>query len=225
MALLEVEDLKVHFFGRHGVARAVDGVSFTIDAGEVVGLVGESGSGKSVTALAILRILARGGRIAGEPTTALDVTVQAQILALLHDLQQQLGMAVLLITHDMGILAESTDRMIVMYAGQIVEQASTMALFAQRLHPYTEALLACVPRLDSVGKATLANIPGQPPNPSDFPPGCRFAPRCHQARPTCKEWLPVLESPLPARQVACFYPLLPTMGSAHLATVASREAP
>ena len=338
MALLEVEDLKVHFFGRHGVARAVDGVSFSIDAGEVVGLVGESGSGKSVTALAILRILARGGRIVGgqvrfdgrdlltlsptemrrvrgngiamifqdpmaslnptmtvgrqiaesyylhrgggwgaayrraaelldavgvadararlhdfphqfsggmrqrvmiamalacsprlliadEPTTALDVTVQAQILALLHDLQQQLGMAVLLITHDMGILAESTDRVIVMYAGQIVEQAGTVALFEQRLHPYTEALLACVPRLDSVGKATLANIPGQPPNPSDFPPGCRFAPRCNQARLTCGEQLPVLESPVPGRQVACFYPLLPTGGSARLAAVASQEAP
>jgi oligopeptide/dipeptide ABC transporter ATP-binding protein len=163
--------------------------------------------------------------IADEPTTALDVTVQAQILALLHDLQQQLGMAVLLITHDMGIVAESTDRVIVMYAGQIVEQASTVALFEQRLHPYTEALLACVPRLDSVGKAMLASIAGQPPNPSDFPPGCRFAPRCSRARPTCGEQLPVLESPVLGRQVACFYPLLPTMGWAHVATVASREAP
>src|SRR5581483_8875040 len=119
--------------------------------------------------------------IADEPTTALDVTVQAQILTLLYDLQQQFGMAVLLITHDMGIVAESTDRVMVMYAGQIVEHAATAALFQQRLHPYTEALLECVPRLDSVGKATLASIPGLPPNPSDLPAGCRFAPRCSQA--------------------------------------------
>ncbi len=336
MALLEVEDLHVQFRGRHGVSRAVDGVSFSIEAGEVVGLVGESGSGKSVTALAILRILAKGGRIvsgqirfdgrdllalseremrrvrgngismifqdpmaslnptitvgrqiaesyylhrgggwraayqragelldavgvadararlndfphqfsggmrqrvmiamalacsprlliADEPTTALDVTVQAQILALLHDLQQQFGMAVLLITHDMGIVAESTDRVIVMYAGQIVEQAATAELFVRRLHPYTEALLDCVPRLDDTGNSTLASIPGMPPNPSDLPPGCRFAARCNHARPRCMEQMPRLESPLPGRQVACFYPLLPAARMADLPLAAAKE--
>ncbi len=336
-ALLEVEDLRVHFRGQHGMTRALDGVSFSVDAGEVVGLVGESGSGKSVTALAVLRILAKGGRIvsgricfdgrdlltlserdmrrvrgngismifqdpmtslnptipvgqqiaegyylhrgggwraarqragelldavgvadararlrdfphqfsggmrqrvmiamalacsprlliADEPTTALDVTVQAQILALLHDLQEQFGMAVLLITHDMGIVAESTDRVMVMYAGQIVEQAATGALFQQRLHPYTEALLQCVPRLDSVGTATLANIPGQPPNPSDLPPGCRFAPRCTHARPNCSESVPLLESPVPTRQAACFYPLLPTARPADRAAAVLKES-
>ena len=322
MSLLEVENLKVQFRGQHGVARAVDGVSFHVEAGEVVGLVGESGSGKSVTALAILRILARGGHIAGgqvrfdgrdllalsepemrrvrgngismifqdpmaslnptitvgrqiaesyylhrgggwraahqraaelldavgvadararlgdfphqfsggmrqrvmiamalacsprlliadEPTTALDVTVQAQILSLLYDLQQQFGMAVLLITHDMGIVAESTDRVMVMYGGQIVEQAGTVAMFQQRLHPYTEALLECVPRLDGGAEEALVSIPGQPPNPADLPPGCRFAPRCPRARPRCMEQLPLLEPAAPGRQVACFYPLLP----------------
>ena len=338
MALLEVNDLRIHFRSHHDITRAVDGVSFAIEAGEVVGLVGESGSGKSVTALAILRILAKGGRIvsgqirfdgrdllalsegemrrvrgngiamifqdpmaslnptmtvghqiaesyylhrggpwraarqraaelldavgvsdararlddfphqfsggmrqrvmiamalacsprlliADEPTTALDVTVQAQILALLYDLQQQLGMAVLLITHDMGIVAESTDRVMVMYAGQIVEQASTAALFQQRLHPYTEALLDCVPRLDSVGKATLASIGGQPPNPANLPPGCRFAARCNYARPDCMERLPRLETIAEGRRVACFYPLLPAVEPAQVAAAPLREAP
>jgi peptide/nickel transport system ATP-binding protein len=323
MPLLEVEDLRVQFRRPHGVARAVDGVSFAIEAGEVVGLVGESGSGKSVTALSLLRLLPKaahlasgrirfagrdllalseremrqvrgnqiamifqdpmtslnptvsvgkqiaesynlhrgGGRkataeravelldavgvpdararlgdfphqfsggmrqrvmiamalacspqllIADEPTTALDVTIQAQILQLLRDLQRRLGMAVLLITHDMGIVAENTHRVMVMYAGQVVEEGRTDTLFAHRLHPYTEALLGCVPRLDTEGGGSdvLVSIPGAPPDLAQLPPGCRFAPRCPQARDHCTNELPTLTSPLPRRQVACFFPLL-----------------
>jgi oligopeptide/dipeptide ABC transporter ATP-binding protein len=322
MALLEVEDLRVQFRGRHGTVQAVDGVSFSLDAGELVGLVGESGSGKSVTGLTLLRLLPKTARIAGgrvrfdgrdlltlserqmrhvrgnqiamvfqdsmtslnptitvgkqiaesyslhrggsrraaldraaelldavgvpdaharladfphqfsggmrqrvmiamalacsprlliadEPTTALDVTIQAQTLSLLRDLQRRFEMTVLLITHDMGIVAENTDRTMVMYAGQIVEQSSTASLFERRLHPYSEALLGCVPRLDTEGAATdmLISIPGAPPDLSSLPPGCRFAPRCPRAREHCTTRVPALESPRPRRQVACFFPL------------------
>ena len=323
MALLEVEDLRVRFHSRHGTVTAVDGVSFSIEAGEVVGLVGESGSGKSVTALSLLRVLPKAARIAGgrvrfdgrdlltlseremrgirgnqiamvfqdpmislnptisvgrqiaesyclhrsggmraglaravelldavgvpdararvgdfphqfsggmrqrvmiamalacsprlliadEPTTALDVTIQAQILQLLRDLQRRFEMTVLLITHDMGIVAQNTHRVLVMYAGQIVEEGRTTALFEHRLHPYTEALLGCVPRLetDGAGTARLASIQGAPPDLANLPPGCRFAPRCPQAVERCAAQLPGLEAPLPGRRVACFFPLL-----------------
>ena len=323
MALLEVEDLRVEFRSRHGVVRAVDGVSFSVEAGEVLGIVGESGSGKSVTALALLRILPKAARITGgsirfdgrelltlperamrrvrgnelamifqdpmtalnptvpigkqiaesyylhrggswrtalgraaelldavgvpdarlrlgdyphqfsggmrqrvmiatalacsprlliadEPTTALDVTIQAQILALLADLQRRLGMAVLLITHDMGVVAETSDRVLVMYGGQVVEQGGTEPLFARRLHPYTDALLRCVPRIDGEGTehGTLISIKGMPPDLASLPPGCRFAPRCPQAREQCGQRLPTLQTVLPGRAAACFYPLL-----------------
>jgi oligopeptide/dipeptide ABC transporter ATP-binding protein len=325
MALLEVEDLRVQFQSRHGTVRAVDGVTFAIDAGEVVGLVGESGSGKSVTGLSLLRLLPKAARItsgrirfdgrdllalserqmrqvrgnqigmvfqdpmaslnptlsvgtqiaesyslhrggsrqaavnraaelldavgvpdarlrlgdyphqfsggmrqrvmiamalacsprlliADEPTTALDVTIQAQILSLLRDLQRHFEMAVLLITHDMGIVAENTHRIMVMYAGQIVEQSPTAPLFEHRLHPYTEALLGCVPRLYAEGASSdrLVSIPGAPPDLATLPPGCRFAPRCPQARDLCTDALPRLESLPSRRQVACFFPLVST---------------
>jgi oligopeptide/dipeptide ABC transporter ATP-binding protein len=152
--------------------------------------------------------------IADEPTTALDVTIQAQILHLLRDLQRRFEMAVLLITHDMGIIAENTHRLMVMYAGQMVEEGRTDTVFVHRLHPYTEALLACVPRLDSegAGSDTLMSIPGAPPDLANLPPGCRFAPRCSQARDYCTSQLPRLTSPLPGRQVACFFPLLGATG-------------
>ena len=326
MAMLEVENLRVQFHSRHGVVRAVDGVSFTLEAGEVVGIVGESGSGKSVTALSLLRLLPKAARImsgqirfdgrnllalseremrkirgnqiamvfqdpmtslnptltvgrqiaesyylhrapkgggwrsalarsvelldavgvpdaqarlndfphqfsggmrqrvmiamalacsprlliADEPTTALDVTIQAQILQLLRDLQRQFNMAVLLITHDMGIVAENTQRVMVMYGGQIVEQSQTGPIFEHCLHPYTEALLACVPRLDTgdTGKGKLASIKGMPPDLANLPPGCRFAPRCSLAREQCSATLPTLVERLVGRQVACHYPLL-----------------
>ncbi len=323
MALLEVQDLHVEFRSRHGVVRAVDGVSFSVDAGEVVGIVGESGSGKSITALSLLRLLPRAARITGgqirfdgrdllrqperelrrirgnqiamvfqdpmtslnptltvghqiaeshylhrgggwtaarnrtvelldavgvpdararlgdyphqfsggmrqrvmiamalactprlliadEPTTALDVTIQAQILQLLRDLQQQLNIAVLLITHDMGIVAQNTHRVLVMYAGQLVEEGATSTLFEQRLHPYSEALLGCVPRLDigdGLPSERLVSIRGAPPDLASLPAGCRFAPRCPHAAAKCSEHVPLLSTALPGRTVACFYPL------------------
>jgi oligopeptide/dipeptide ABC transporter ATP-binding protein len=297
MALLDVSDLHTHFLTREGVVRAVDGVSFAVEAGRTLGIVGESGCGKSVTALSIVRLLPEppaklaGGSIrfddrelttlsereledvrgreiamifqdpmtalnptltvgtqivevlerhlgleggaartraaelldevgipraaerlddyphrfsggmrqrvmiaiaiaceprlliADEPTTALDVTVQAQVLDLLDDLRQAHAMAMILITHNMGIVAEAADDVAVMYAGQIVEQALTAELFAHPEHPYTEALLAAVPDLDrpDARGARLAAIPGRPPDLIDPHHACRFASRCPYA--------------------------------------------
>ena len=137
--------------------------------------------------------------IADEPTTALDVTIQAQILELLERLQAELGMAVMLITHDLGVVAGTTDRVVVMYAGQVVEQASTVELFARPLHPYTEGLLASVPRLDAPqqgrARGRLHSIPGQVPAATAWPDGCRFHPRCPYAWDRCRaEEPPLLES-------------------------------
>ena len=134
--------------------------------------------------------------IADEPTTALDVTIQAEILALIEDLQKRLGMAVLLITHNLGIVAESTKRVYVMYAGQVVEEAPTAELFEHPAHPYTEGLLAAVPRLDEP-KERLAQIPGQVPPATAWPTGCRFHPRCPFAWDKCAaEAPPMLEAGL-----------------------------
>ena len=133
--------------------------------------------------------------IADEPTTALDVTIQAQILELLERLQAELGMAVMLITHDLGVVAGTADRVVVMYAGQVVEQAPTPELFARPLHPYTDGLLASVPRLDAPpvrARGRLHGIPGQVPAASEWPGGCRFHPRCPYAWDRCRDEEPPL---------------------------------
>jgi oligopeptide/dipeptide ABC transporter ATP-binding protein len=127
--------------------------------------------------------------IADEPTTALDVTIQAQILDLLKRLQQELGMAVLLITHDLGVVAETADRVAVMYAGQVVEYCDAPAAFQRTLHPYTAGLLASLPKLGD-RRATLRVIPGNVPNPARFPSGCRFHPRCPVAQDRCRTEVP-----------------------------------
>jgi oligopeptide/dipeptide ABC transporter ATP-binding protein len=140
--------------------------------------------------------------VADEPTTALDVTIQAQILDLLRDLKQRLGMAILLITHNLGIVGDLADRVAVMYAGQIVELAPAGELLRRPLHPYTRALLASVPKLQ--GKVDrLAAIPGTVPRPGDYPPGCRFAPRCALARPECVERMPALQEVERGRFARC----------------------
>jgi peptide/nickel transport system ATP-binding protein len=289
--LLSIENLQTRFYTDAGVARAVDGVSFQIAAGETVGLVGESGCGKSVTALSILRLIMPPGRIepgsrmlfegkdlltlpepemrrvrgnriamifqepmtalnpvftvgdqiaevarvhdraskkaawtkavemlelvgipapaerakeyphqmsggmrqrvviamalvmkpalviADEPTTALDVTIQAQILDLLKDLQNRFGTSILLITHDMGVVAETASRVIVMYGGEIVEQAPVDRIFAKPHHPYTEGLLGAMPRVGQE-RDRLQTIPGTVPPPTNWPTGCRFHERC-----------------------------------------------
>jgi oligopeptide/dipeptide ABC transporter ATP-binding protein len=299
--LLEVNNLKTHFPTRAGLVRAVDGVSFHLDRGELLGLVGESGCGKSMTALSVMRLIAPPGKIVGgeilfdgkdllrlsdsamrqmrgddiamifqdpmtslnpvftvgeqiaealrlhrklsrkqarqatieamrevaipdparrvddyphqlsggmrqrvmiamalacnpklliadEPTTALDVTIQAQILELLDELRKQRQLAVLLITHDLGVVAEVADRVAVMYTGRIVEESPVEELYARPKHPYTEGLLRSVPKLtasDVLRKERLETIEGVVPSPTDLPPGCHFAPRCRHRMPRC----------------------------------------
>ncbi|HUY16730.1 MAG TPA: ABC transporter ATP-binding protein [Acidimicrobiales bacterium] len=145
--------------------------------------------------------------IADEPTTALDVTIQAQILELLGDLKEKLGMAVLLITHDMGVIAGRTDRVMVMYAGKAVESCSTEALFDEMRHPYSQALLASIPRLEQDNQQRLYSIPGLPPDLTNPPVGCRFAPRCERATDRCRSDEPPLTGPSDAHTFACWHPI------------------
>jgi oligopeptide/dipeptide ABC transporter ATP-binding protein len=301
--ILEVEDLRTSFFTRKGVVRAVDGVSFSIQAGETLGIVGESGCGKTVTGLSILRLLPEpGGRIVGgkvvlegtnlvdlsmkemrairgsvasmilqdpmtslnpvytignqiaeavrlhqdlpkekireevisalrlvripspemildqhpfqlsggmrqrvvgaiamschprlliadEPTTALDATIQAQYIALFKEIQQKTNVAIMFITHDFGVVADMCHRVAVMYAGKIVETATTRGIFKAPRHPYTVALIESVPRLDQKSDR-LFSIEGQPPSLINLPEGCRFQPRCSAALPICREQEP-----------------------------------
>lgn len=301
--VLDVRNLKTYFFTRRGVVKAVDGASFSVAAGETLGIVGESGSGKSMTSLSVLRLLPKpAGRIvdgeivfcgesllakserdmqrlrgqqigmilqdpmsslnpvftignqvmeplrqhkgmsksdawreaesllarvripsperrlrqyphemsggmrqrivtaiglsctpklliADEPTTSLDVTIQAQILVLLRRLQSELGLAMILITHDLGVVATICDRVAVMYAGRMVETAATDDLFASPKHPYTVALLNSLPRLEA-RRERLYSIPGQPPDLSKPMSGCAFAPRCPKAMAICRTEYP-----------------------------------
>jgi peptide/nickel transport system ATP-binding protein len=144
--------------------------------------------------------------IADEPTTALDVTIQAQILTLLDDLKDRLGMAMLLITHDMGVIAGHADRVYVMYAGRIAEQADTAAIFSATRHPYSQALLDSIPRLSQDRTRRLASIPGLPPDLAHPPPGCRFAPRCIRADDKCRTAEPQLTGQSPEHKFACWHP-------------------
>jgi len=319
VSLLEVSGLRAEIRLRDTTVHAVDGVGFTIDEGETLGLVGESGSGKTMLGTSLIRLLPPGGRItagqvllegrdlvklsnadmrkvrgkdvgmvfqdpmtsldptmpvgrqiaesvqhhqgvsrkaaleragevlalvgmprpaerlgdyphqlsgglrqrvmiamalanepklliADEPTTALDVTIQAQILDLIDRLRSQLRMAVILITHDLGVIAERADRTYVMYAGRIAEHADTAQLFDSMRHPYTEALLASIPKVDQDARHRLYSIPGLPPELTAVAPGCRFAPRCRYAQADCHEQDPPLQGPDPAHEFACFHP-------------------
>jgi peptide/nickel transport system ATP-binding protein len=146
--------------------------------------------------------------IADEPTTALDVTVQAQILELLADLQRELGMSIVLITHDLGVVAETADRVVVMYAGSVVERSSVRSLFARPRHPYTAGLFLSLPSLETEG-GTLRPIEGTVPDAMNLPSGCRFHPRCPFAMPVCRERAPELAARDAAgeeeHRSACFY--------------------
>jgi len=144
--------------------------------------------------------------IADEPTTALDVTIQAQILELLNELKAKIGMAVMLITHDMGVIAETAQRVMVMYAGKVVEEAPVKDLFKEPLHPYTQGLLRSIPRIDTAAtqKKRLEAIPGVVPSLLNLPQGCRFAPRCQFVKPMYTEKEPVLKEVKPGHKVACW---------------------
>jgi peptide/nickel transport system ATP-binding protein len=172
--------------------------------------------------------------IADEPTTALDVTIQAQILDLIDGLKSRLKMAVILITHDLGVIAERADRTYVMYAGRIVEHATTAQLFDQMRHPYTEALLASIPKLDQDARHRLYSIPGLPPELTRSFSSCRFAPRCQYAQPQCREEDPQLGGSDPAHEFACFFPTqtsaadaeaIEALGDAQAAAVAAGTQP
>ena len=316
--LLEVRDLRTQFFTQDGVVKAVNGVSFTLNEGEALGLVGESGCGKSVSALSLMRLIpqppgrivsgevwfdgrnllklkeddmrkVRGNDIAmifqdpmtslnpvltigrqisealelhkgmdrsaarkrtikllelvgipaarsrvddyphqfsggmrqrvmiamalscepklllaDEPTTALDVTIQAQILDLIKRLRQELGMAIIMITHDLGVVAGIADRINVMYAGYIVETATADEIFHNPRHPYTLGLLRSIPRIDEPRREKLVPIEGLPPDLIDAPPGCPFQPRCFYAVDRCLEENPSLEPVTRGHTIACW---------------------
>jgi len=153
--------------------------------------------------------------IADEPTTALDVTVQAQILSLIKKRQEELGMAVVMITHDLGVIAATCDRVLVMYAGQVVESATRTELFRQSAHPYTQALMASMPALHHEGEA-LYTIPGLPPDMTRPIPGCAFAPRCAHAEPACQESAPTLQAVSPEHETACLRIQSGSLTRAHL---------
>jgi oligopeptide transport system ATP-binding protein len=145
--------------------------------------------------------------IADEPTTALDVTVQAQIMDLLRAMRREFGMALVLISHDLGVVANLCDRILVMYAGRIVESAATLELLQHARHPYTAELLKCIPSLSGPLLERLPTLAGQPPQPGETIAGCAFAPRCRRAAARCWTERPLLEETGPARQVACHFPL------------------
>jgi oligopeptide/dipeptide ABC transporter ATP-binding protein len=161
-----------------------------------------SGGQRQRVMLAIALVCRPRLLIADEPTTALDVTIQAQILELLMDLRDEFGMAIMMITHNMGVIAETADRVLVMYAGRSVEQAPVLRLFDHPLHPYTRGLLSCVPTLDQ-DQERLVAIPGNLPEPSRRPPGCRFSARCVHALPMCSEAIPPLRTLESNHEAAC----------------------
>ena len=321
MALLEVKNLHTFFNTKRGIVKAVNDVSYTVEAGKTLGLVGESGSGKSVSAMSIIKLLDANGYIesgevtfdgkdlinmslndmytirgneisvifqepmtslnpvfsiekqvaetfelhqglskkeakakvveilsdvkipnpevvakqyphqlsggmrqrvmiamalackpklliADEPTTALDVTIQAQILYLMNELKRELGTSILFITHDLGVINQMADDVAVMYCGQIVEMSPRKTIFSdpEYMHPYTEGLFNSIPRLDTDINTRLESIPGSVPHPLDLPKGCKFAPRCKYCTERCLNEEPELVKVNDEQQIRCFYP-------------------
>ena len=187
--MLELKNVCFSAENDEGTKDIIKGVSLTIDEGFV------AFTGKP-------KIL-----IADEPTTALDVTIQAQILRLMNNLQRENGTAIVFITHDLGVINEMADDVVVMYCGQVVEQTSARVIFTDcpQSHPYTEGLMFSIPRLNNMGRK-LEPIPGVVPHPLALPKGCKFAPRCKYATAKCLEEEPELIDVAPGQKVRCFYP-------------------
>lgn len=315
MKLLEVKDLKTYFYTDEGVVKSVDGVSFSVDKGETLGVVGESGCGKSITSMSIMQLIGKPGKIVNgeidfkgenllnkdkeemrkirgkeiamifqepmtslnpvytvgqqimeavlihedmtkeqareraiqmldlvkipdaekrlnsyphefsggmrqrvmiamalscnpeflicdEPTTALDVTIQAQILNLINELKEETGTAVMMITHDLGVISEVADNVMVMYAGQVVEYTDVDTVFEKPLHPYTQGLINCIPKLGGQ-EEKLSTIKGMVLSFNDMPEGCLFCPRCEYAKDICRKERPEIVN-LDGHQVRCF---------------------
>ena len=230
-ALLDLSGVSVAI----GSAALLDGISLKVDRGQIVGLVGESGSGKSLTAMAAMGLLPLiSGRVTGgtvrfdgqdmaamtevqrrkpdliiadEPTTALDVTVQAQIIQILGGLVRDRGVALLLITHDMGVVAQVCARVAVLYAGRLAEEGPVDGIFAAPAHPYTAALIGCIPQ-EGMAKGSLRGIPGAVPSALAMPAGCRFHPRCPRASDLCRSTVPRSE-PHGQGTVACHHAGVP----------------
>src|SRR5437899_2534794 len=176
--LLSVRNLKTYFPQDEGTVKAVDGVTFDLYPGATLGIVGESGCLRQRAMIAMALSCHPTLLIADEPTTALDVTTQTQILELMRQLQREDGMAIMLITHDLGVVAEMATDVAVMYLGRVVEQAPVDAIFHAPQHPYTRALLRSIPRMRARSRARLTPIVGAVPHPYDRPSGCPFHPRC-----------------------------------------------
>jgi peptide/nickel transport system ATP-binding protein len=165
-----------------------------------------SGGMRQRVMIAMALLCNPGVLICDEPTTALDVTIQAQILDLMRDLKREQGTAILMITHDLGVVAEMCERVVVMYAGQVVEESSVRDLFDAPAHPYTQALMRARPTLDATSGQALLAIPGMVPLPGSVATGCRFAARCPKAQPQCREQMPELTEVAPGHLARCWYP-------------------
>ena len=191
--LLEVKNLQFSFRTYGGVVKAVRDVSFEVRPGEILGIVGESGCGKSMKQRVMIAIALVGSPsivIADEPTTSLDVTIEAQILDVLKNLQKTLGTSIILITHDLGVIAKLCDRVLVMYGGKIVERGSVDEIFYDTAHPYTKGLMHSIAKLDTAKGHKLQPIEGTPPDLFAPPKGCPFAARCEYCMEICKDMPP-----------------------------------
>jgi oligopeptide/dipeptide ABC transporter ATP-binding protein len=221
--IVSVDHLVVEFPRGRETVHAVSDVSFTVRRGETLGLVGESGCGKTTLGRALVQVQPAEPEllICDEPVSALDVSVQAQILNLLADLKAEFGLTVVFISHDFAVVKSVSDRVAVMYLGKFVEVCGSDVLYRSPAHPYTEALLASIPELDRDQRAAHSEVEGELPSPLDPPSGCRFRTRCPHAQQQCAAEEPPLRTIAAGHEVACHFPLI--AGDGTVASPAERS--